>query len=739
MKKKKALAFLLVLTLVVGQLLGSYGISAQAALSEGEGDGGEVSWVCSVENCGGLATLVQAKEPACEEEGNIAYYTCATHGGYYEDETYSVALNEADVMIAATGHTEVIDPAEDPNCTETGLTEGSHCDVCGDIIIAQQVVDANGHTETQVPSVPAGCTEPGMEAYYTCTVCGGFYSDEDLTVPVEEDSLVIPATGHSYDEDNWTTDLLYHWHAATCGHNDMEVIKADAQNSLWAAHADTNADNACDTCGAEMHTTCVYDQEVATEEYLKTPATCTDVAVYYKSCECGAKGGEEDTFESGEVIPHTFDQEVATEDYLKSEATCTHKAVYYKSCTCGEKGGETDTFESGEVIPHTFDQEVATEDYLKSEATCTDVAVYYKSCTCGEKGGEEDTFESGEVKPHVHNQEVVADKYLKSEATCTAKAVYYKSCVCGLIGTETFEAGELKPHVCDKEVVNAKYLKSAATCTAKAVYFKSCECGAKGTATFTYGQLAAHTVVKDAAVAPTCDKTGLTEGSHCSKCNAVITKQNVVAAKGHTYVTTTTKATTKANGAVLTQCTTCKHVASNTAIAYPKTVKLSKTIYTYTGKKQKKLPTLTVKDSAGKTIAKSNYTVTGLTKKNKAVGNYTVTVKFKGNYSGTVKLTYSIAPKGTSISKLTASKKGFTVKWKKQKSQTSGYEIQYSTDKNFKKAKTKVVTKNGTTSVKITKLSAKKKYYVRIRTYKTVKGKKVYSEWSKVKNVKTKK
>ena len=77
-----------------------------------------------------------------------------------------------------------------------------------------------------------------------------------------------------------------------------------------------------------------------------------------------------------------------------------------------------------------------------------------------------------------------------------------------------------------------------------------------------------------------------------------------------------------------------------------------------------------------------------------------------------------------------------TVKWGKNKNVT-GYQIQYSTDSKFKKSvKTVTISKNGTTSTTISKLTKDKKYYVRIRTYKTVSGTKYYSSWSKVKNVK---
>lgn len=93
--------------------------------------------------------------------------------------------------------------------------------------------------------------------------------------------------------------------------------------------------------------------------------------------------------------------------------------------------------------------------------------------------------------------------------------------------------------------------------------------------------------------------------------------------------------------------------------------------------------------------------------------------------------------KKTSISKLTAKSKGFKVSWKKISSE-SGYQIQYSTSSKFKNAKSFRVTKTSTTSRSVSKLKAKKKYYVRVRTYRTINGKKYYSAWSKYKSVKTK-
>ena len=104
----------------------------------------------------------------------------------------------------------------------------------------------------------------------------------------------------------------------------------------------------------------------------------------------------------------------------------------------------------------------------------------------------------------------------------------------------------------------------------------------------------------------------------------------------------------------------------------------------------------------------------------------------------TTKNTKTVKPKKTSIKKLSKGKKKFTVTWAKV-SGVKGYQIQYSSDKKFKKNnKSVTVTKQKSTKATVKKLKSKKKYYVRVRTYKTVNGKKIYSSWSKVKSVKTK-
>lgn len=204
----------------------------------------------------------------------------------------------------------------------------------------------------------------------------------------------------------------------------------------------------------------------------------------------------------------------------------------------------------------------------------------------------------------------------------------------------------------------------------------------------------------------------------------------------HNYLPKTVAATVTKNGRIDYTCTSCGNVSVSKTINYPKTIKLSATSYTYNGKAKK--PGVVVKDSAGKSLKEgTDYTVTYPSGR-KNVGSYNVVVKFKGNYSGTKTLTFKINPTSTKISKVSGGKKSLTVKYSKKSKQVTGYEVQYSTSKSFKSAKTKTVKSYKTTTAKVTKLKAKKKYYVRVRTYKTVGKTKYYSAWSSVKSAKTK-
>mgnify|MGYP000260017334 FL=1 len=262
-----------------------------------------------------------------------------------------------------------------------------------------------------------------------------------------------------------------------------------------------------------------------------------------------------------------------------------------------------------------------------------------------------------------------------------------------------------------------------------------------------------HNLTLVAAKAATCTEGGKEAHYKCEGCgkfyeDVLGTKEITdlaswgnIAKIAHTTKQTVTKATPTANGKIVNYCSVCKKTLSTTVIPKASSIKLKATSLTYNGKVR--TPKVIVKDRTGKTLVKNTDYTVSYAKGRKYVGKYAVKITFKGKYSGTKTLYFTIKPKATSISSLKAGSKKFTVKWKKQATQTTGYQVQYSASSKFSKAKTVTVGKNTTVSKKISKLSGKKKYYVRVRTYKTVKinGKsiRIYSGWSKAKTVTTKK
>lgn len=161
---------------------------------------------------------------------------------------------------------------------------------------------------------------------------------------------------------------------------------------------------------------------------------------------------------------------------------------------------------------------------------------------------------------------------------------------------------------------------------------------------------------------------------------------------------------------------------------------LSRTSYTYGNRVWK--PAVTVKNGNSTLAEGTDFTVTYKNCKN--VGNAFVVINGIGKYTGSKTLSYKINPPATTLTKLTPTTKGFTATIKKQATQTTGYQLRYSTKKDMSGSKTVTITKNSSCTKKITKLSRKKKYYVQVRTYTVKDGKKYYSAWSTAKSVVTK-
>lgn len=337
--------------------------------------------------------------------------------------------------------------------------------------------------------------------------------------------------------------------------------------------------------------------------------------------------------------------------------------------------------------------------------------------------------------PHSHKGTLVAGK----KATCQAKGCKsYYICSCGRYFSDS---------VCKTEITDKASLEIPLTAHSYngGVETKKATCVAKGIKTYTC-TVCSHTKTEETAKGPcsydsgkitkkaTCTAEGVKTYT-CSVCKAV--KTEAVAREAHKYKKVVKKkATLSKNGKITPTCTICGATKKTEEIAYPKTVTLSKTSYTYDGKSKK--PGVKVKDADGKTISSSNYKIS-YERGRKNVGRYTVKLTFKGKYSGTKKLTFTIKPAAVEIKTLIPEKKSITVKWAKRTEQVTGYQIQYSTDSNFAEAKTETIRikKNGITGRKLKDLKANKRYYVRIRTYKQTAGKYYYSGWSKVKKINT--
>ena len=372
------------------------------------------------------------------------------------------------------------------------------------------------------------CTKAGKKTY-SCTKC-----DATKIEP-------IPATGHSWKSD-WTSDATHHWHECAnenCDVTDNAGKKGYAEHSGGKATCTQNA--VCEFCKAEYGEKLPHDftAETVDAKYLKSAATCTKKAVYYKSCAvCGLSSegtADEATFFSGNALDHDWGawtqnsdekthtrickrdtSHTETENCHGGTATCTAKAV------CTVCGGEY-----GEMAAHSFTAEKAETQYLKSAATCTQKAVYYKSCAvCGlssEGTADEATFFSGNALDHdwgawtqnsdekTHTRICKRDTSHTETENCIDANKDHKCDICDYIISEC--ADDNKDHKCDycgKKLT--EHTGGKATCKDKA----KCEvCGAE------YGELDAknHTDLKHfPATAATKTTEGNIEYWYCEGC-----------------------------------------------------------------------------------------------------------------------------------------------------------------------------------------------------------------------------
>ena len=162
------------------------------------------------------------------------------------------------------------------------------------------------------------------------------------------------------------------------------------------------------------------------------------------------------------------------------------------------------------------------------------------------------------------------------------------------------------------------------------------------------------------------------------------------------------------------------------------TISLPKKDYVYSGDNIR--PRVSVTRNNQRLYGNIDYTVSY--SKNINVGTAECKVKGKGSYSGIEIKHFTIIPRGTAIKKMVSYKSGISVSWKKQKIQTSGYQIKYSRKSDMTGSKTITISGTSKSSYRIKGLKPKKKYYFQVRTYKNADKTKYYSRWSSKKSAK---
>ena len=254
--------------------------------------------------------------------------TCTT-GGYTTHTCIACGNSYTDSEVAALGHTEVIDAAVDATCTESGLTEGKHCSVCGEVIVAQQVVAALGHTEVIDAAVDATCTEAGLTEGKHCSVCGEVIVAQQVVAALGHKEVVDAGKDATCTEPGLTegkhcsvcgTVIVAQTEIPALGHSyDAVVTEPTCTEQGYTTHT-------CSICG-DSYTDNAVDALGHSYESVVTDPTCVEGG--YTTYTCSVCG---DFYIDGatDALGHSYTSEVTT------EATCLAAGEKTFTCHCGD-------------------------------------------------------------------------------------------------------------------------------------------------------------------------------------------------------------------------------------------------------------------------------------------------------------------------------------------------------------------------------------------------------------------
>ena len=630
--------------------------------------------------------------------------------------------------------------AEAATCTKQGKTEGKKCSGCGTITVAQETVAALGHNlgKYEITKAPT-CTAQG-EKTAKCTRCN--YTKTEKVARADHEEITVEAIAPTCTKQGKTEGKK----CSVCGATILAQESVEALGHELGEYEITKAP----TCTAQGEKTakctrCNYtktekvaraDHEEITVEAIAPTCTKQGKTEGKKCSVCGATILAQ---ESVEALGHELGEYEITRaptctaqgeetakctrcSYTKTEkvARIDHKEIIVEAIapTCTKQGkteGKKCSVCSATILAQESVEALGHElgEYEITKApTCTAQGEEAAQCTrC--------SYTKTEKVARIDHKEIIVEAIAP---TCTkqGKTEGKKCSVCSATIVTQTSVEALGHDLGEYEITKEP------TCTAKGK--KTAQCNRCSYTETDDIEKVAHTEVIIEAVAPTCTKSGKTEGKKCTVCDKVTAGQESIAALGHNKnITVLAVATVEANGKISTACDICGEYFGEQRVYRIKSVSLSSTKCTYNGKS--KTPTVTVVDYNKDTLIKDRDYTVNYESSRKAIGKYSVVVKFIGKYSGSETRYYEILPGKTSKITATQSTNVIRLKWNAVKG-ANGYRI-YQYDSKSAEYKQIASVKN-VTEYRIAKLKAGKNYKFAVMAYfKSDSGKVYFSDGKK--------